>query len=326
MFYPLLAATSFFLTLILVLGLIKISLKRNLFITKGIPLVGGIALGLVFILVVSATMLSLGLITKEIIGMLIASTLVLCMGIIDDGKELSIWAKFLVQIAAAGILIAFGVRANIMYIGTYANCAITLLWVVGITNAFNHLDVMDGVAGGVAAIISAAFFALAILNADAVIATLTIVLGGSTLGFLMRNYPPAKVYMGNAGSHFLGFILAAVAIMIRYAPLERKIALLSPLCIMGFPILDTAFLIIMRIAKKTIPFKKSNDHLALRYLFSGHSKKRTVCTMLSVCLFFALSGIALSKFPLTWSIAVLASVAAFSVVLSVKMGRVVVSA
>ncbi|GAH05852.1 unnamed protein product, partial [marine sediment metagenome] len=118
----------------------------------------------------------------------------------------------------------------------------TFLWIIGITNAFNHLDILDGLAGGIAVISSAAFFLIALSNANLGVAIPALVLVAVTLSFLRYNLSAAKVYMGNSGSHFLGFTLAAIALGISYAPLERKIALLSPLLILGFPIFDTAFL------------------------------------------------------------------------------------
>jgi len=249
----------------------------------------------------------------------------LAFGIIDDWRELSIWAKFLVQIIAVGLLAFFGVKTQIVGIGNILNIIVTFIWVLGITNAFNHLDVMDGLAGGAAIIVSAAFFAVSILNADIRSATLLLILTGAVLGFLLYNWPPAKIYMGNAGSHLLGFILAAIALIISYAPLERKIALLSPLLILGLPIFDTTFLILARLINKNLPFKKSNDHIALRLLSLGYTKKKTLCIMLSICLFFCLCGVTVSRAYNALGIVIVILAAVVSLAIGIRMGKIAVN-
>jgi UDP-GlcNAc:undecaprenyl-phosphate GlcNAc-1-phosphate transferase len=124
---------------------------------------------------------------------------------------------------------------------------------------------------------------------------LSLALAGAVFSFLIFNLPPAKIYMGNSGSHFLGFVLAATALIISYAGLERKIALASPLLILGFPIFDTAFLILIRLSKKKLPFQKSNDHLVFRLLASGYSKRSALTAIIILCLFFSLCGVMLIK-------------------------------
>ena len=128
--------------------------------------------------------------------------------------------------------------------------------------------------------------------------------------------------MGNSGSHFLGFALAAIALIISYAPLERKIALLSPVLILGLPIFDTAFLILARIIKKSLPFKKSNDHLALRFLALGYSKKKALLTMLALCLFFSISGVWLSQVPNIFGFGIIGFLILMSLALTLKVNKV----
>ncbi|MDP3731635.1 MAG: MraY family glycosyltransferase [Candidatus Omnitrophota bacterium] len=260
--------------------------------------------------------------SQEARAIVIASFIMLVFGVIDDWKELSILAKFLMQIIATFLLILFGVRTQIIYIGNLANIIITFIWMLGITNAFNHLDVIDGVAAGTAFIVSLAFFIISILNGSIENAILSLALSSAISSFFIYNLPPAKIYMGNAGSHFLGFTLAAVALIISYAPLERKIALLSPLLILGFPIFDTVFLIMARVIKKSLPFKKSNDHLALKFLALGYSKKKVLLIMLGLCLFFSLGGILLSQVPNILGIIIIIFVGFVSLALTKKMLKV----
>jgi UDP-GlcNAc:undecaprenyl-phosphate GlcNAc-1-phosphate transferase len=180
---------------------------------------------------------------------------------------------------------------------------------------------MDGLAGGVAIIIGGAFLIISFLNLDSTTLTLSLALLGSVCGFIVYNLPPAKIYMGNSGSHFLGFIIAAISLLISYAPLERKIALLSPPLILGFPIFDTLFLCIMRLGKGKSAFRKSNDHLALRFLKLGYAKNRALLFMLILTLFFSICGVMLSQVPDFVGIIIIILVIALSITITLHMGR-----
>ena len=322
-FYFFLVLSGFLLGTAFINILKKFSLGHNLLIPKGIPLVGGIGIGLSFILVSLSVFLIFiykGL-SKEIVGIILSSSIMLVFGIFDDWRELSIWAKFLMQIIATCLLVLFGVRTQIVYLGDILNIIITFIWILGITNAFNHLDVMDGVASGVAIIAGIAFFAISILNSDIRSAILSLILIGAILSFFLYNCPPAKIYMGNSGSHLLGFILAAIALIISYAPLERKVALLSPLLILGLPIFDTTFLVFIRLINKSLPFKKSNDHLVFRLSALGYSKKKTLFIMLIFSLFFCLCGIAASQVSNRLGIGIIVFAALVSLVIGIKMSK-----
>jgi len=313
---------SFLAGSILLFLLQRFSRKRKVLISQGIPLVGGISMGLsfVFACLISA-LLFIGL-SQEAKGIIAASLAMLVFGAIDDLRELSVLAKIVVQLIATTILVFFGVKTQIAYIGNLANIAITFIWVLGISNAFNHLDVIDGLTATVALMVSLSFLVISVLNGDMESAILTLALSGAILSFLIYNFPPAKVYMGNAGSHFLGFILAAIALSISYAPLERRVALLSPLIIMGLPIFDTAFLILMRLKKKNLPFKKSDDHLALRFLAVGYSRKKALLAMSGICLLFSLCGISISQVANLFGIAVIILLIFVVLAITKKMGRV----
>ncbi|MBU0549580.1 MAG: undecaprenyl/decaprenyl-phosphate alpha-N-acetylglucosaminyl 1-phosphate transferase [Candidatus Omnitrophica bacterium] len=303
----------------------KFALRYNILISQGTPLVGGFGMGLSFVLVSLFGFFLYGGLSREIVGIIIASSIMLILGIIDDWRELSISAKFFIQIIATFLLIIFGIKTQIAYIGNLLNVVITFIWVLAITNAFNHLDVIDGVAAGCAMIISCAFFTVALLNGDIKIAILCLALAVASLSCLIHNFPPAKIYMGNSGSHFVGFTLAAIALSISYAPLERKIALLSPLLILGLPIFDTAFLILMRLIKSRSIFKKSNDHLVLRLLRRGYSKKKALLFMIVLSLFFSLSGVILSQASSTTGAIIIVLAGVVSLLVTERIGRVPVN-
>lgn len=300
----------------------KSGLVRNKLMRNGVPLTGGVSLCLGF----SAACLwnySLPNLPLAFRGLIAGSLLMFLFGFLDDNYELSIIAKFLAQIVSCSILIFFNIRTHIVNIPEPLNIIITFLWVLGITNAFNHLDVMDGLAASVALIISLTFFLVS--GESYYSAIFSLALMGTLLSFLTLNFPPAKIYMGNSGSHFLGFILAAVAINISYAPLERRMALFSPVLILGFPIFDTVFLIFTRIRKKKLPFKKSNDHLVLRFLALGYSKKKALTFMSSWALFFALCGLIVSRVSNLWGIITIIFVILTSLALGRRMWRVAIN-
>jgi UDP-GlcNAc:undecaprenyl-phosphate GlcNAc-1-phosphate transferase len=315
---------AFALGIVFLVLLRKFALRYNLLIRKGIPLVGGMSIGLSFIITCLVISFFQRNLSQESIGIIISSFIMLILGVIDDLHELSISAKFFVQIIATFLLILFGIRAYIVYIGNIPNIIITFIWVIGISNAFNLLDIMDGLAAGVAIIVTLSFAVISFLNGDNNTLFLTLALLGALFSFLRYNFPPAKIYMGNSGSHFLGFSLAAVALIIRYASLETKIALVSPLLILGFPIFDTAFLILIRLRKKRLPFKKSNDHLALRLLSLGYSKRKVLLIMLSLGLFFSACGVVTSQVCNPLDIIIIGLVVLVTLVLAKRMSKIAV--
>lgn len=316
---------GFFISAIVIFFLKKSSIKYKFLISQKTPLVGGIGIGLSFILVYLFSSFIYANLAKEAIAIVISSLIIFILGIVDDWRELSVATKFFSQIAATALLVTFGIRTHIIYIGEPLNIIVTFIWVIGITNAFNHLDILDGLAAGTAIIVSAAFFTISLLNGQVAAAILSLCLLGSTGGFIIYNLFPARVYMGNSGSHFLGFIFAALALIISYAPMERKAALLSPLLIMGLAIFDTAFLIYTRSRQKRSIFRKSRDHIALRLLEMGYSKNKALLFLLTLCLFFSICGILVSQVSNFWSMVIVVFVILVSLFLSRKLSKVAVN-
>ncbi len=308
--------------LILITLLKRLALKINFVSPDGVTCLGGLGMWLAFSIICVLTTSICGQPDKTVWGIVLGSGLLVAFGMIDDSKkELSVPIKFLVQIAAAILLILCGIKTQIVYIGSYPNLLITFLWVLGITNAFNHLDIMDGLAGGIAAISSAAFFLIALLTGNPAVAVFSLALTAVTLSFLRYNLTSTRVYMGNSGSHFLGFALSAIAITISYAPLERRIALLSPILILGLAIFDTTFVMFMRMKKGRSVFKKSDDHFALKLLAAGYSKRKVIIFMYLLGLFFALSGLIVSRVPNQIGLIVLIVVVFICLVLGRKISR-----
>lgn len=317
---------GFFIAAILLLFFQRASCRYRILFSN-VPLVGGLAIAVSFIAAyLCGIVFAHFSLSREALGIFSGSFLLLFFGLIDDWRPLSVKSKLLLQVIACSVLVSFGVRTNIAYIGEAANIALSFFWIIGITNAFNLLDVLDGLAGGLAVIAALSLLCIAVISGNIIAAFLSVALCGPLCAFLIYNLPPARLYLGNSGSHFLGFVLAALAIIISYAPLERKIALLSPLLILGFAIFDTLFLVLMRVKQKRPIFQKSGDHLALRFLKAARSKGKALLLMLSLGLFFSVSGIFLSVVNNHAGLVIVGVIISVSVFVGFKMDKVEINA
>lgn len=302
--------------------LARFSLRYKILQIKSISLVGGLGIGAAFVFSFCLGAFVFGITNTKIFAVLGVSLLMLFFGLVDDLKELSILKKFLAQSFCAVLLISFGIMTDIMYLGFWGNAVITFFWILGITNAFNLLDIMDGLAAGVALIVSSALLAVAFINPDLNMQVLSLILCAVTFGFLVFNLPPASIYLGNSGSHFLGFVICAGTLILRYSSQDNVLALLSPLIILWLPIIDTLLLIIFRIMKKKIPFKKSNDHIAFRIRFSAASPVKTVLVMFLLCSIFSLAGVILIKVSNSLALGIIVAMFLFSIILFWKLIKI----
>ena len=242
-----------------------------------IPLLGGLAIYAAFAL----TLLSASDrdFLAQVAGLLIGGTLVGCTGLVDDRWGLSPWVKLGFQALAGVTLILAGVQVQSAP-WAWANYAVTLLWVVSITNAFNLLDNMDGLSAGVAAVASAFFFLLAAFSGQYLVAPFAAALLGASLGFLRYNFRrPASIFMGDSGSYFLGFVLAALAIKLRFGN-SPDVTWLIPILVLGVPIFDTSLVIISRLRRGLNPLTTpGKDHVSHRLVALGLSKREAVLTL-----------------------------------------------
>jgi UDP-GlcNAc:undecaprenyl-phosphate GlcNAc-1-phosphate transferase len=243
-------------------------LKRQ---KRPIPYLGGIALYLSFLLALAFSFRF----DQELLGLLLAGTIVLFLGLIDDLGFLKTWVKFAGQLIAILVLVKSGIFIKLVFLPIYVRIPLTFLWLVGMINAFNIIDVMDGLSGGVALFACLAFFSVSLLNGRVTIAIVSVTLAGSLLGFLRYNFTPASIYMGDTGSMFLGFMIGALAINGSYTE-KDVLGFLAPVVILGIPIFDTLQVIVAR-WRKGIPFYQgSPDHYALRLRAAGLSVKKVI--------------------------------------------------
>ncbi|MFH1259631.1 MAG: MraY family glycosyltransferase [Elusimicrobiota bacterium] len=207
-------------------------------------------------------------------GILLGSFFIVIVGLIDDYRPLGFKKKFLGQIIAAIILVYFGIQLKFIY-PNYMAILISLIWIVGITNGLNIIDIMDGLAGGVAAISAFAFLFISLPTEEIYVNFAAIALAGACCGFLPFNFNRATIFMGDTGSLLLGFVLASVSLGTSYTKFN-SIALFAPLLILAIPIYDTCLVVILRFRQGRSPFLGSKDHFALRLEALGLNRKQVV--------------------------------------------------
>ena len=236
-----------------------------------VPYLGGIAIYLSFLVSLAFTFEF----RHDVLGIVLSGTLIVMLGLIDDFGVLSPGTKLAGQCLAVFVLIKSGIRIEIASLPDWIDIALTVFWMIGIINAFNLLDIMDGLSAGVG-IISAAFLcAVAILHGDQAIAFMLAALMGSLLGFLRYNWRPASIYMGDSGAMFIGLMLGALSMIAKYTE-GHSVSLLTPVLILGMPIFDTLFVMYIRFLRGLPVFLGSPDHMAIRLRHWGLSVTQVV--------------------------------------------------
>ncbi|HEX9116906.1 MAG TPA: MraY family glycosyltransferase [Anaerolineae bacterium] len=245
------------------------------------PLLGGVAIYLAFIL--ALLLLGNRFLVNQMAGIVIGATLVSFLGLWDDRRGLSPYVKLAGQLLASGILILNDVRVTFLP-WPWLNIALTLFWMVFITNAFNLLDNMDGLSGGVACIAAVFFLLFAAVSKQYLVGALAAALVGACAGFLLYNFNPASIFMGDTGSLFLGFMLAAVGIKLRFPDNSAFVTWMVPVITLGLPIFDTTLVFISRLRRGRNPLTTpGKDHVSHRLARLTGSSREAVL----ICYLFA---------------------------------------
>lgn len=272
--------------------------------TKPMPRIGGLSMVIsMYITIFVYYMLTKNIegiaLDTKLIGFVLGSLIIALMGFIDDAITLKARYKAIFQLVAAIVLYVFEIRISgikIPFLHTdiinfgILDFPVTLIWVIGVTNALNLIDGLDGLSAGIAAISAVALliiFVATSVSLEAII--ITAILVGITLGFLPYNFNPAKTFMGDVGSNFLGFTLATVSIM-GFAKGYTVIAIIAPILAMGVPLFDTIFAMLRRIAKGQPPLRPDGAHIHHRLIKHGFTQRQAVLilyTVTSICCIIA---------------------------------------
>ena len=231
-------------------------------------------------------------------ALLVGGLVISAVGLLDDLRPLAWRPKLLVQFLVAGGLVASGVRATVFAQAAWVGDLITLFWIVGLTNSFNFLDNMDALSGGIG-LIAATVFATILLTATATphwfVAAFLLLIAGSLAGFLVHNRPPAKIFMGDAGSCLIGLWIASLTVLGTFYDDQQsgRHVILAPLCVLAVPLYDFCSVILIRLRQGRSPFHADKSHFSHRLVELGLSKTSAVLTIHLVTLMTGLAGLLL---------------------------------
>lgn len=257
------------------------------------PLMGGLAI--YGALVLALLLFSPPFYLVELGAILAGATWLVLVGFVDDRRGMLPLVKLGGQMIAAIVLVLAGIQVRI-FPSQALNVTFTLLWIVFIINAMNFQDNMDGLAAGITAIASIAFFVMAVQQELSLVGSMAAALGGASIGFLIYNFNPASSFMGDMGSMVLGFLLAVLAIKLNFrVPAERQvITWMVPVVVLGLPIFDAALVILTRLIEGRSPMMGGKDHTSHRLVSLGLSQRAAVLALYAVCAALGVAAVQLS--------------------------------
>ena len=291
-------ATPYTIKIAKKIGAVDVPKDKRRMHTKKMPKFGGPAVilgflvSMVYLLVVMSIENSIDLFAeqeygKKLLGVLLGIVAISITGVLDDTKTLKWWQQLLGQFIAAVIVVSFGIKIQHLDIpflyriglNNVFSTIITIMWIIGVTNAINLIDGLDGLSSGISLISCMSLLIIFLMNDSPMIATVIVTaMSGALVGFLPFNFSPAKTFIGDTGSNFLGFMLAVVSIL-GVAKTYTIAVIVLPVIVLGLPIFDVLFAIIRRIAKgKSIKavFKPDKGHLHHRLAEKGFTQRQAV--------------------------------------------------
>ena len=261
------------------------------------PMLGGLAIYIGFV----AGVLIFAEITQQVRGILFGSVIIVLVGAIDDVKPIHAILKFCIQIVAAMIAVWHGVLVDVLsnpfaigaseYINLNSlSIPFTVLWIVGITNAVNLIDGLDGLAVGVSTISSIVMLVIALMLSEFNVALIMAALTGACLGFIPYNFNPAKIFMGDAGALLLGYVLSTMSILGLFK-FYAVVSFVAPFLVLALPFIDTSFAFMRRLFKGQKPWSPDRGHFHHRLLDMGFSHKQVVLILYAVSLVFGAAAV-----------------------------------
>jgi len=266
-----------------------------------IPRMGGLAIFLGFLI----SVILFADITNQVRGVLIGSIIIVVMGAVDDVISLKPLIKLAVQIIAAVVAIIYGIGIHVMSSPSFISpnsvlttgyfaIPITILWIVGCTNAVNLIDGLDGLACGVSVISSITMLVVALMVAEGNVAIILAALAGGCIGFLPYNLHPAKLFMGDTGSQLLGYVLATVSVMGMFKS-YAIVTFIVPVLALAIPLSDTLFAFVRRLLHGQSPFHADRGHFHHRLLDVGLNQKQAVAVLYSISAILGLAAVVLAS-------------------------------
>ncbi len=262
---------------------------------RSIPKLGGIAVAIAFTLVFLTAVGVSGEITafQLLASVLLPALIVAGLGFIDDIRPLNPWIRLAAQTALALLVWWTGTQVGFTRV-TWLDAAVTVLWIVGLTNAMNLLDNADGLAASTALVASLGTGIVAVIYGQYFVGALAFALAGTAAGFLWHNWAPATVYLGDAGAYFLGFLLAIVTLRLRPVSVALPWSALIPVLLVLVPILDTGFVVVRRLIERRHPFTPGRDHLSHVLMDRGLSVRQAVGVLQIVVVLSVAAAVALA--------------------------------
>jgi len=275
--YALALIVAFAVTLVLVPPVSRLAVRLGLldrpkpdrFHRETTPYLGGVAVagGVISVGVFAAGM------SAQVTAILGCGVVLAALGLVDDWRTVGPVPKLLVQLAAGFALWFAGVRAEFFGVALF-DLALTVAWVVVVTNAVNLIDNMDGLACGAAAISALTLFAIVAWRGNAAVGCLALAVAGASLGLLRYNFPPARVFLGDTGTLLLGFLLAAIALQVDLVGSSRVVSAAVPVLALGVPLFDTALVVVARVREARPPYVGGTDHTSHRLVALGLSSRQ----------------------------------------------------
>jgi len=285
--------------------------------TEPVAYLGGLAICLAFLLALALT----ATFDSEVLAILLAGSIVVILGLIDDLGQLGPWTKLAGQLLAILVLIKAGVYIKLTFVPEPLAIFLSVFWLLATTNAFNLIDIMDGLSAGTAGTAALILLVVSELNGATTTATLLAALAGACLGFLRYNFEPARIYMGDTGSMFLGLLLGALAMSNAYTQVNA-LAALAPVLILGVPLFDMLFVMYIRWRRGLPVMLGSPDHVALRLRKWRLSTKQTVVGSYVATALLGVAAIAMARLPLAGAASVLGTVAVTGLVTAALLRRI----
>jgi UDP-GlcNAc:undecaprenyl-phosphate GlcNAc-1-phosphate transferase len=271
-----------------------------------IPYLGGVAIAIGVVAASYGSMLAVNFSWETIrlaSTVLFPAIAISAMGLWDDLRGLQPWPRLIAQtvtgIGVSSILIATD-TSGVAFPNTFLNYLITTIWIVGVCNSINFFDNHDGGAAGTVAVITFFLFFIAYDRQQVLVSALAVVTAGATAGFLIWNRHPAKIYMGDAGSLFLGIIISVLTIRLSPGVVPTYKSMAIPVLLMAVPILDTTVAVLSRLYRGISPFQGGRDHLSHRLMRLGLQRKATAISLWALAAFYAALALALYTWPDTW--------------------------